>query len=198
VGIAAGVVVMARTAVTQGRASETASLVIAIGIIALVMAAWSARHAHGRLMLAPMLLVIAMQFVTFQRSYHGEYMSRVAPWLQGNIRGALVQLMAESDRRPEAPLYFTTLRAGRGDWDLRNSYLPAYWRFYATKHGREDLLRKAVFVKETDDLQATPPGSLVLGNHEDPHFRKLLDGGARRLADIPEIDRDSFFTIAVR
>ncbi len=82
--------------------------------------------------------------------------------------------------------------------DLRNFYLPSYWRFYTTKHGREDLFQKTVFVKEEDDLQATPAGSLVLGNHEDPHFRKLLDAGAERLADIPEVDREPFFTIAVR
>ena len=198
VGVAAGVVVMARTAMTQGRISETASLVIAIGIIALLIAAWSARQKHGPLILLPIALLIAMQFVTFQRGYHGEYMSRIAVWLQGNIRGALVQLMAESDRRPEAPLYVTTLRSGRGDWDQRNLYLPSYWRFYSTKQGREDLFQKTVFIKEKDDLQATPAGSLVLGNHEDPHFRKLLDAGAERLADIPEVDREPFFTIAVR
>ncbi len=198
VGVAAGVVVMARTAMTQGRISETASLVIAIGIIALLIAVWSARQPHGALILLPIALLIAMQFVTFQRSYHGEYMSRVAIWLQGNIRGALVQLMAESDRRPEAPLSVTTLRSGRGDWDQRNLYLPSYWRFYTTKQGREDLFQKTMFIKEQDDLQATPAGSLVLGNHEDPHFRKWLDAGALRLADIPEVDREPFFTIAVR
>jgi hypothetical protein len=169
-----------------------------IGIIALIIAALSERQRHGALIVLPIALLIAMQFATFQRSYHGEYASRVAPWLQGNIRGALVQLIAESDRRPDAPLYFTTLRAGTGHWDLHNYYLPAYWRFYTTKHGREDLIARTKWVAETDDLQATPAGSLVLGNHEDPHFRRLLESGAQRLADIPEIDRESFFTIAVR
>ena len=198
IGLTAGVLVLARTAITQGRISETATLVIMIGIIAVLVAVVSDRQAHGLLIVLPILLLLAMQFATFQRSYHGEYASRLAPWLQGNIRGALVQLIAESDRRPEAPLYFTTLRAGTGHWDLHNYYLPAYWRFYTTKHRREDLWARTTWVAEKDDLLATPTGSLVLGNHEDPHFRRLLASGAQRLADIPEIDRGSFFTIAVR
>ena len=198
VGMAAGVAVMARTALTQGRISETAARVIVIGIIALLIAAWSARQKHGLLIVLPIVLLIAMQFVAFQRSYHGEYMARVAFWLQGNIRGALVQFMAEADRRPQAPLYFATLRSGQGYADLRNHHLPAYWRFYTIKHRRDTLMQRAVFLKEWDDLDATPAGSLVLGNHEDRHFRRLLDGGAVRLADIPEIGRPPFFTIAVR
>ena len=198
VAVTAGVVVMARTALTQGRLSETAVRVMVIGFVALLIAAWSARQRHGLLIVLPVVLLMAMQFAAFLRSYHGEYMSRVSFWLQGNIRGALVQLIAEADRRPEAPLYFATLRSGRGDWDLRNHYLPAYWRFYATKHGRAALLEKAVFIKEWENVQDTPSGSLLLANHEDPHLRKLLLGGAQRLADIPEIDRESFFTIVIR
>lgn len=198
VGLLAGLGVLAWTGLTQGRISETASRVIVIGIVALIIAMWSARQKHGLLILLPIVLVIAMQFMTFQRSYHGEYVSRLAIWLQGNIRGALVQMIAESERRPEAALYFAVLRSGRGDWDLRNLYLPSYWRFYTTKRGREDLFQKAVFLKQEDNLEATPAGSLVMGNLEDPHLRKLLTGGAARLADIPEVDRDAFFVIVVR
>ena len=125
-------------------------------------------------------------------------MSRVALWLQGNIRGALVQLMAESDRRPQAPVYFATLRSGLRFADLRNHHLPGYWRFYATKHSHEALLQRAVFLKEWDTLQDIPAGSLVLGNHEDYQLKELLAAGATRLADIPEVNGPSFFTVVLR
>ena len=171
---------------------------IVIAIAAAVVSRLSTRRPHGVLIVAPMVAVIAMQFVTFQRSYHGEYVSRVATWLQGNIRGAIVQLMAESERRPAAPLYFTTLRSGLGHADLRNRWLPDYWRFYTVKHQRPDLIDRAVFLGNDDDINSAPPGSLILGNHEDPQLGRLLAAGATRLADIPEVNGPPFLIVVLR
>ena len=207
IGLAAGTVVMARTAMTQGRISETAARVIAIAIAAAIIARLSApkpqalepETPHGWMIVAPIVFLMMWQFVTFQRSYHGEYMSRVAVWLQGNVRGAMTRLIAESEARPQAPLYLAILRAGRGDWDQRNLYMPHYWRFYATKAGRPDLFARTTFMQIDEDMQhVVPKGSVILGNIEDPQVRRLLDSGAQRIADIPEIDRGAFFTILVR
>jgi 4-amino-4-deoxy-L-arabinose transferase-like glycosyltransferase len=198
VGLTAGVSVMAWTGYRQGRVSETATRVIVIAVAAAVIARLSRRAPHGVLVVAPIVAIAALQFAAFQRTYHGEYVARVAVWLQGNIRGSMEQLIVESDRRPEAPVYFATLRSGRGDWDLRNLYLPSYWRFYATKHDRLALHDRAIFLTPQDDLHATEKGSLILANIEDPHVSLYLSAVSRRLADIPEVERPPFFTIIER
>ena len=187
------------TITTQGgRLSETAMRVAVIGVIALAMAALAPKVRHGRLLLILNALLILVQFTTVVRDYHGEYVSRLAPWLQGNIKGALSELMDASRSRPEAPIYFAALRNGRGDWDIKNHFMPPYWRFYATALGREDLIAKGVFLKEDDSLDAVPKGSLVLGNLEDPHVKALVESGSTRLIDIPEVDHPAFFTLLVK
>ena len=91
-----------------------------------------------------------------------------------------------------------TLRSGSGVWDIKNRFLPSYWRFYATRLGREDLISQAIFLKPDDPIDAVPEGSLVLGNIEDPNVRRLLAAGSTRLADIPEVDHPVFFTLLVK
>jgi 4-amino-4-deoxy-L-arabinose transferase-like glycosyltransferase len=195
----AGLAYMAFTISTQGgRVSETGTRVAVFGAIALVMAALASRVRHGRLLLILNALIIVVQFAAVVRDYHGEYVSRLAPWLQGNIKGALTEVIDASVRNPGARIYFATLRSGRGDWDIKNHFLPPYWRFYATKLGREDLIREATFLKETDSLDSVPKGSLVLGNLEDPHMRALADAGSTTLADIPEVDHPPFFRLVMK
>lgn len=181
-----------------GRISETASRVMVIGVIGLVMAAFAARVKHGRLLVILTVVLMTVQFGTVLRDYHGEYVSRLSPWLQGNIKGAIAEVIAASAQRPGTPIYFTNLRSGRGDWDLKNRYLPSYWRFYATKLGREDLLSQATFLQEGESLDVVPKGSIVLGNGEDPHVKALLAAGSTTLVEIPELDRPSFFTLLLK
>ena len=49
-----------------------------------------------------------------------------------------------------------------------------------------------------DDIATIPSGSVVLDNIEDPNLAKLLQSGSRRIADIPEADREPFMTIVIR
>lgn len=181
----------------QGRVSETATRVTVIGVVALAMAALALRVRHGQLLLVLTSATIVLQFATVYRDYHGEYVSRLAPWLQGNIKGAVTRVIEESDGR-SGPIYFMSLRSGRGDWDLKNRYLPSYWRFYAMKLGREELISRAIFLTPDDQPAAIPSGSLVLGNGEDPNVRALLAAGATSVAEIPEVDRPSFFTVLIK
>ena len=197
-GLLVGLGYLSYTITVQGRLSETATRVTVIGLVALAMAALASKVRHGRLLVILNVLVIAVQFGSVVRDYHGEYVYRLAPWLQGNIKGAVTRVIEVSAEHPGAPIYFTTLRSGRGDWDLKNRYTPPYWRFYATKLGREDLIPQATFLQPDDSLDSVPKGSLVLGNIEDPHVKALLDAGSIRLADIPEFDRPSFFTLLVK
>ena len=198
VGLLAGLAVMARTAITQGRVSETATRVIVIAIVALIVARLSSRYRHGALLVVPIVLVTAWQFAAFLRSYHGEYMSRVAVWLQGNTRGAMERLVAESDARPQAPVYLGTVRSAGGYWDQRNLYIPHYWRFYTTKLGRQDVHQRAVLLPIEDNLQQVSKGGLLLAGAEDSNVLRLIAGGGQRIADIPEVAGAPYYTIIIR
>ena len=136
---------------------------------------------------------MVVQFALLQYQYHGPYRVRASPWLNGNIRGAMERMIEEAGRDRDAPIVFATLRSGLGRWDLKNRWLPAYWRFYIAKAGREDLLARTVFFTYLHETVPIVPGSLVMGNTEDPHLKQLLTEGATRIADIPEIDRDPVF-----
>jgi len=193
-----GVGYLSYTITMQGRMSETATRVTVIGVVALVMALLAPRVKHGRLLLIANVMLIVIQFASVVRAYHGEYVSRLAPWLQGNIRGAVVELIETTNQYPGAPIYFTTLRSGRGDWDIRNRYVPSYWQFYASKLGRGDLVSRAVFLLPDDSVDAIPKGSLVLGNNEDANVQRMIDAGAKRISDVAELDRPSFFTLLLK
>lgn len=187
------------TLVVQGRMSETATRVSVIGVVLVMMALLSHRIKHGRLLLIVNVAVIVMQFAIVVRDYHGEYVVRLAPWLQGNIRGAVVRLIDAATQHPDAPIYVTVLRNGQGFWDLHNRYLPPYWRFYATKLGRADLIPKAVFMVPPDDsIDSIPKGSLVLGNGEDPNMRRLVAEGATTLADVDEVNQAPVFRLLLK
>jgi len=182
----------------QARVSPTGLKVAAASIVLIGMAALADRMRHGMVVMVGVAAAIAMQFVVFQVEYHGEYRLRSAVWLNGNLRGAMLRLIEEHDRRPGSKIYFATFQNGKGDWDLKNRYLPPYWQFYVVKQRRQGLMADTVFMVPTADIRTIPPGSVVLDNIEDPNLTRLLESGATRIADIPEADREPFMTIVVR
>jgi 4-amino-4-deoxy-L-arabinose transferase-like glycosyltransferase len=194
----AGVGYLAWICFQQARLTPTGLKVAAASLVLIGMAALADRVRHGMVVLIGVAAAIAMQFIVFQVEYHGEYRLRSAVWLNGNIRGAMLRLIDEHDRRPGSKIYFATLRSGVGHWDLKNRYLPPYWQFYLVRQGRQELMTETVFMPENDDIRTIPPGSVVLDNIEDPNLRQLLGSGSRRIADIPEADREPFLTIVVR
>ena len=182
----------------QARVSPTGLKVAAASIVLIGMAALADRMRHGMVVMVGVAAAIAMQFVVFQVEYHGEYRLRSAVWLNGNLRGAMLRLIEEHDRRPGSKIYFATFRNGKGDWDLKNRYLPPYWQFYVVKQRRQGVMADTVFMVPTADIRTIPPGSVVLDNIEDPNLTLLLESGSTRIADIPEADREPFMTIVVR
>ncbi|MBY0493560.1 MAG: glycosyltransferase family 39 protein [Cyanobacteria bacterium] len=182
----------------QSRISPTGLKVAAASIVLIAMAALADRLRHGRVLLIGVAAAIAMQFVVFQIEYHGEYRLRSAVWLNGNLRGAMLRLIEEHDKRPGSKIYFATFRNGLNYWDLKNRYLPLYWQFYVVKEQRPDLAADTVFMERNADIRTIPPGSIVLDNIEDPNLKLLYQTGATRIADIPEADREAFMTIVIR
>jgi hypothetical protein len=60
-----------------------------------------------------------------------------------------------------------------------------YWRFYLTKHRREDLLARTVPF-QTESIDAMPAGSLVVSNSGNPTTEPLVARGDLRVVKIVE------------
>ena len=194
----AGVGYLAWIVVQQGRVSPTGLKVTAVAAVLAAVGLLSDRMRHGLAIAVGLSAAIVLQFVVLQFEYHGEYRQRSGVWLNGNLRGAMLRLIEEHDRRPGSKIYFATFRNGQGHWDLKNRWLPPYWQFYILREGRPELLADTVFMPRNDDIATIPKGSVVLDNIEDPNLRALLESGAERIADIPEADRAPFMTIVIR
>ena len=80
------------------------------------------------------------------------------------------------------------------------SNLEAYFRLYAIKHGREDLLQRAVlFDSEGFDVASIQPRSLLIVGRDDGALTPSIDAGLlRTLATIPEPADPPFFSVLVR
>jgi len=145
-----------------------------------------------------LIALVPIQFWLFARDYFGDYRGRSAPWLDGNVRGALEALIARQ-RATDAPMiYFARIRSSAGLLDTRNRWMDAYWRFYLAKHHREDLLARSHAI-DTNDARSMPPGSLVLANLGDRIADGLITSGQLTVAEsIQEMDGQPFFLILVR
>lgn len=194
----AGAGYLAWVLVQQDRVSPTALKVMAASLVLIAIGAMADRMRHGFALAIGLAAAVMAQFTVFQFEYHGEYRLRSAVWLNGNLRGAMLRAIDERDRRPGSRIYFATFRNAKGDWDLKNRWLPPYWQFYLLREGRPELSAETVFMERNADIAAIPKGSVVVDNIEDPNLRKLLDTGAVRIADITEVDRDPFITIVIR
>ncbi|HEX6165085.1 MAG TPA: hypothetical protein VFZ31_17085, partial [Vicinamibacterales bacterium] len=198
VAAASGIGYLVWVLMQQDRVSPTALKAIAASLVLIAIGSIADRMRHGLVLAIGIGAAVVLQFAVFQFEYHGEYRQRSAVWLNGNLRGAMLRVIEERDRRPGSSIYFATMRNAKGDWDLKNRWLPPYWQFYLLRERRPELAAETVFMERNADITAIPKGSVVLDNIEDPNLRKLLDSGSVRIADIPELDRDPFMTIVIR
>ena len=185
--------------VTRGRVGTATLLVIAAGSCGLVAAAFVARPwSVGRLLACALIALVPIQFARFSADYFGDYRLRANSWLGGNLRGALEEIIARTERDRTSRVYFATLQSTAGLMDTRNRWMDAYWRFYLGKHQREELLARSAPFGETD-VRSLPAHSLVLANDGDVRTGTLVKSGELRLVtSIPELDRDPFFVILER
>jgi hypothetical protein len=183
---------------TRGRSGGVAPLLIVIGGGALAWAFTARPWSPGRLAACALVALVPLQFARFSADYFGDYRVRANSWLGGNLRGALEQIIARSERDRASRVYFATLQSTSGLMDTRNRWMDAYWRFYLGKHGREDLLDRTAPLGAMD-VRALPAHSLVLANHGDRRTEALVNSGdLRTLSSIPELDREPFFVILER
>src|SRR4029079_11082542 len=157
-----------------------------LGGVALV-AARAGRPAQWRIVALGLLALMLIQFQSFRSDYFSGYRVRSAYWLGGNIGGALEAVIDRAG--PGTPgIYFSTLKSTAGQVDGRDQYMSAYWRFYLTKHRRQDLLART-HPFAPDAVTTVAPGSLVLGNVGDRGLEGLVARGQLApVAVIPELD----------
>ncbi len=183
---------------TRGRVGISTVLLIIAGSAALAGAFVTRPWNSGRLVASALVVFLPVQFGFFSMDYFTDYRVRSNYWLGGNLRGALEQMIDRAGRDGDARVYFAPLQSTAGLMDVRNRWMDAYWRFYLAKHGRQDLLDRSARLESTD-VRALPAHSLVLANIGDRHADAWVSSGdLRRVAAIPEMDREPFFVILER
>ena len=126
-----------------------AILIATIGVERLI----SAKHSSMRIAGWCLLAAVPVQFAVFYVDYFTAYRARSAFAFNGNLRGAMETLIDRSPTGERRALYLST--------DIR--FVDLYWRFYLSKHRRQDLSEATVyFDPRKTDLQAIPDRSLVL------------------------------------
>ena len=184
--------------VTHGHLTSSTGPLILAGVAICMMAFASDAVSITKIVAVLLLLAMPLQFARFSRDYFGDYRRRSSNWLDGNIRGALVDLI-ERDRTNRVPyIYFAQLRSTRGDADTRNRWMDTYWTFYLTKHRRRELLERSRPFNPSK-VETVPKGSLILANLGDPVADGLVKSGQlTRINTITDEDGTRFFTILQR
>jgi 4-amino-4-deoxy-L-arabinose transferase-like glycosyltransferase len=186
------------TLATRGRLGASPLLLAGVAVAALLLARIPEPVRQWRGVTACLLACMLIQFAGFWSDYFTDYRIRMAYWLGGNIGGALESVIEQDQRTPVPAVYFSTLRATSGQFDGRDQYLGAYWKFYLVKHGREDLLARTHSF-DGGTVSSIPPGSLIVANDGNVATDSLVRSGAlRRVVAIPELNGTSFFTILQR
>ena len=151
-----------------------------------------------RLVAVGLVALMPIQFALFAHDYFGDYRLRSAPWLGGNLRGALDSLSARAEQEHAPAVYFATLRATSGLLDIRNRWMDSYWKFCLLEHGRQDLLQRTVRW-DGQSIAGMPSGALVLANVGDVPTGALVRAGALKSVQlIPEVKGDPFFVVLER
>jgi 4-amino-4-deoxy-L-arabinose transferase-like glycosyltransferase len=100
-----------------------------------------------------LIVLVPVQFMAFYRDYLTDYRVRASGWFEGNIRGAVEQMIAQ-DGTQHVPAFYLADDIQWADY---------YWRLYAIKNRRDDLIGRAVvFEPKTVDMRMLAPGTLLL------------------------------------
>jgi 4-amino-4-deoxy-L-arabinose transferase-like glycosyltransferase len=186
------------TLTTQSRlTSSTAPLLVLTGVIWIVGTIID-RTGQWRPVAWCLLVLAPLQFGTFWRDYFSDYRARSGYWLGGNIGGALEELIALDGRERVPRIYFATLQSSAGQVDGRDQYMDAYWRFYLTKHRRQELLPLTTPF-DGRGVQGMARGSLVLSNVGNLSVDSLVRRGDLTVVKtVEELDHEPFFVVLRR
>lgn len=139
-------------------------------------------------MTVALLLIGIVQWRGFLIDYYGDYRVRSAPLFQGDIESAIQEII---DREPAGSR--STVYVAKG--------LDLWWKFYALKHHRRDLLDRVKFL-EPPDIDKVPQQAFVLLSVQTPQGEAtalaLAKAGAAAIRNVQDIDGAPSFAVLQR
>ena len=142
-----------------------------------------------RAIAACLLILSGAQFIVFYRDYLTDYRRRAAGWFEFNHAGAMQEILSREPSGGMTPVFVSK----------NMQYADAFWRFYCSKAGRDDLQRALnVFDPATTTADAIPTPSFVLVLRAEaegdlgpfPSRPRLT-----LLTNVPEVGGGSMFTV---
>jgi hypothetical protein len=129
-------------------------LTVVVGVAALVRRYGPARVRVADIATAGLVGLTALQFAGFYADYFTGFRVRGSGERDGNERIAFEAAIAETRDRSVPAIYL--------GWP--DALANLYWRFYAIKHHREDLLPRTIPALDFDRnrIRTLPPGSIVI------------------------------------
>ncbi len=147
----------------------------------------TARRPTWRLAGASLLALLPLQFGWFYRDYMTDYRARSSPWFEGNMRGAIEEILHRTSQRQVPAVYLTT--------DFQ--WIKWYWRFYLIKYDRSELQERTVYYDpRTLEVPKLPPGSVIMTRNDkfgEAAFGKLND--LPHLTSVPEPGGSALFCV---
>ena len=126
-----------------------------------------------RVMVVPLLLVLPVQFAYVYVDYFTHYKRRSAFYYDpGAFRDAAEYVIAEDGGPPIPVVYLAN--------DLDD--VSARWRFYVTKHRRENLLQRTHYFRDDGNPGAPVFGSLMVLNAQSHNVTTLVNSGRWSIA----------------
>jgi 4-amino-4-deoxy-L-arabinose transferase-like glycosyltransferase len=129
------------------------------------------RRAGARALAIVLLVAIPVQFAQFYRDYMGDYRVRSAQWFEGDLAGALEEVIAREPAGAVRPVYLGS--------DI--SWVDWYWKVYTLKHGREDLDGRVFDATHPEQIA---PGGFLVARFSDKEHASLVARGGLRLVQL--------------
>jgi hypothetical protein len=174
----------------HGRGVSKMTLPLLAFAAAVFAVAWlTDREKRWRPIAASLFVLAVVQFIVFYRDYLTDYQRRAAGWFEFNHAGAMEDIL-----RREGGDHVTPVLVSRN-----LQYADAFWRFYCSKAGRDDLQRALkVFDPATTSADAIPAPSFVLVLRAEANGDVGPFPARTRLAllqQVPEVGGGSMFSV---
>jgi hypothetical protein len=105
-----------------------------------------------RVVAAIALVLTPIQFVDFYRDYFGDYRLNSLGWFGSNLRGAVTEVLRQTEHRPPPAVYVSTAIP----------YALETWQLYLAKARRDDLWPRTYKFDANVDVASMASGSVVV------------------------------------
>jgi len=158
----------------------------------------AARTAVWRIVAVCLLCAVPVQFLGFYRDYLTGYRTRSAYWFEGNIRGAIEEVIARDTGSSSGGAKASAAR--KVYLSTTVPWVGWYWRLSLIEHAREDLLKRTVYFdpKQVDPLSVRERMLVLADVHDIPEATLRSSGSVGRLTLIAGPNQDVEFAVFER